>query len=807
VLEEPVPAPNIEVIKDFLARVLQTDIHLVAIVPDGGVEARWFGDDAPSAASWAAERNGAGKNLYWTVNCTTVGLHAKPCKRDIEAARFLHLDIDPPFDLNEVLEKLQTCGFPPSFIIHSGNGVQAFWQLAERSSDQGLIEDLNERLAREFNADRCHNIDRLMRLPGSVNYPNKKKKMEGRRPRLALPLMEDAASIWSVEDLQISVPSESPLRAAGASPTSEAVRLLTPDDLRLDQNSPLRMLIEQPPGPDRSADELRLVSIMRRAGFSQNEAAGVLMNDANAVGEHCRTQKDPARAIRRIIEKVYTDRPLIRIREGELHANATEAEAALLIANAPIYRRGEQLFIPVVDQLPAAKGRTTNVARLKQVDREMMRDYLSRSADWVKWDGRSQKDVPKDPPLPVCATILSRDGEWKLPALAGVITTPTLRPNGSILSAAGYDYETRLLLQNPPILPAIPEAPSERDAKKCLQLLLELISGFPFVDEASRAVALSMLITPIVRGSMPVSPMHVATAPVAGSGKSYLVDLASALATGERAPVLAAGRTEEETEKRLSSALLAAHPIVSIDNVNGELGGDMLCQMIERPLVSVRPLGSSKLVKIESHATVFATGNNIRLVEDMTRRAITCSLDPNMERPELRQFRSDPLDAVLADRGRYVAAALTIARAYIVAGCPRALPALASFEDWSRTVRSALVWLGQVDPVITMEVARTNDPSRSTLEAILVTWCHAFGAEGLLLSEVKARLENSFNDNLVDLRQALSDLSHGPSHGLVETLAIGKFLSKYQDRIVNGMKIVAQVDRHAKQKRWSVVRV
>ena len=62
--------------------------------------------------------------------------------------------------------------------------------------------------------------------------------------------------------------------------------------------------------------------------------------------------------------------------------------------------------------------------------------------------------------------------------------------------------------------------------------------------------------TPVVRGAMQVAPLHAYDAPEAGSGKSYLVDLASTIATGEIAPVLAAGRNEEETEKRLASELI-----------------------------------------------------------------------------------------------------------------------------------------------------------------------------------------------------------------------------------------------------------
>ena len=151
--------------------------------------------------------------------------------------------------------------------------------------------------------------------------------------------------------------------------------------------------------------------------------------------------------------------------------------------------------------------------------------------------------------------------------------------------------------------------------------------------------------------------------------------------------------------------------------------------MIERPIVEVRPLGVSRLVRIESRATLFATGNNIVLVGDVVRRVLLCSLDSELERPELRQFKGNPLETVLADRGRYVAAALTVVRAYLAAGCPDALPPLASFEDWSRLVRSALVWLGRADPVETMEAARAEDPELDDLRRVVAGWREAVGLD------------------------------------------------------------------------------
>ena len=326
--------------------------------------------------------------------------------------------------------------------------------------------------------------------------------------------------------------------------------------------------------------------------------------------------------------------PVIRIRAGELHEQATKAEAALITAKVPFFVRAGEIVRPIVDEVDAAGDHKTKTARLVAVSADALIDYLSRTARWKRHDGRIKGGgawVAADPPKAVAATLLARDGEWTFPRLVGVITTPTLRPDGSILDEPGYDEETRLVLLQPPSLPPLPKRPSRSDAQAALSLLSGLLEDFPFADEASRSVALSALITLVVRGALPVAPMHVISAPSAGCGKSYLVDLASAIGTGQRCPLIAAGRDEGETDKRLGAALMAGYPMLSIDNLNGALGGDALCQAVERPVVLIRVLGYSQLKRIESRATLFATGNNLTPTGDVVRRVLLCRLDANHE--------------------------------------------------------------------------------------------------------------------------------------------------------------------------------
>ena len=162
--------------------------------------------------------------------------------------------------------------------------------------------------------------------------------------------------------------------------------------------------------------------------------------------------------------------------------------------------------------------------------------------------------------------------------------------------------------------------------------------------------------------------------------------------------------------------MLEGARLISIDNCELSLGGALLCQTATQHFIKVRVLGFSKSVLIVNTALLFATGNNLKLYGDMLRRGLICRLDAGEERPELRTFeQEDPERALKRERGRYAVAALTVLRAYIIAGRPIRRQPLGGFEGWSDLVRNALLWLGEEDPVETVESARAEDPERQRL--------------------------------------------------------------------------------------------
>ena len=503
------------------------------------------------------------------------------------------------------------------------------------------------------------------------------------------------------------------------------------------------------------------------------------------------------------------DKPVIKIVAGDFARIATEGEKALLASSFPLFQRANELVRPIVNEIDAARGLRTKSAQLVRVESIFLRDLLSRVAKWSKWDSRAKKWVAANPPSEVAATILARAGEWSFPAITGIITTPTMRPDGTILSKEGYDETTRLLLVAPPKMPPLAESPSKDDALKALALLKGLLVEFPFGGDVDRAVALSAMITPVVRGAFAVAPMHSTKAPVAGSGKSYLFDVVAAICTGQRMPVMAAGASEEELEKRLGAALLTGQPLICIDNVNGELKGDALCQAIERSLVEIRILGKSERVRIEARGTsLFSTGNNVTIVGDLCRRVITAVLDALMEAPETREFKTNPFEMVLANRGAYIAAALTICRAYVLAGKPGRATRLASFEGWSDIVRSALIWLGEADVVASIAVAQSNDPERTELSELLSAWIEAFGIgyrnRCTLAEVIKAASEqDTLKPALARLNSTIQNIA-GRGRDPADARRLSRWLRDRKGRFVGHLRFTNDFDQKGMQTHWWV---
>jgi len=323
---------------------------------------------------------------------------------------------------------------------------------------------------------------------------------------------------------------------------------------------------------------------------------------------------------------------------------------------------------------------------------------------------------------------------------------------------------------------------------EALRYLETLIRAFPFVSKVDHSVALSAFLTALDRRAMMTAPLHAFTAPAPRTGKSLLVDIASLLATGQLAPVIAQGSKEEELDKRLDTALIAADPIISIDNCDRELVSNHLSQMLTQQRLVIRMLGHSKQVEVMVNAAFYATGNNLTIANDLTERTVLCLLDAGCERPGARHFDFDVIEDVHREREQLVVAALTVLRAWHVAGEPQPADPMGGFEDWSRRVRGALIWLGRDDPCGSLIAVHARDPYHLEFEAVVKHW------ETHLSAGIRREwtVQQIINAGLIDneLHTALMAVAANKSGPMVNNERLGRWLRKNEGKIVGKLKLV-----------------
>jgi putative DNA primase/helicase len=181
--------------------------------------------------------------------------------------------------------------------------------------------------------------------------------------------------------------------------------------------------------------------------------------------------------------------------------------------------------------------------------------------------------VAAEPALREARYYLERVGNWGLPVLDGVVETPTLRADGTVLANPGYDRASRLLLSTGGVaFPPMLDQPSEADARAALGRLIRPLRGFPFLPDevpaewtpgltggmnpsSSRSVALSAILTGVIRRTLAAAPMHAFDAAEMGTGKSSLAEIISLLATGQSLVPVSQGKDPVEDEKKLFAAL------------------------------------------------------------------------------------------------------------------------------------------------------------------------------------------------------------------------------------------------------------
>lgn len=422
--------------------------------------------------------------------------------------------------------------------------------------------------------------------------------------------------------------------------------------------------------------------------------------------------------------------------------------------------------------------------------------HLLRIADWIRVSEQGEADAV--PPKDVSNDMLAFPEE-RLPELEAVVSTPIFDQRGTLVATPGYHASARLWFHERPDfrLPApVPEKPSEAETYAARQLLTEdLLQGFPFVKRSDLAHALAAVILPFARRLVSgCTPLHLLEAPSPGSGKGLLADAVAMVATGASCRTATITDNEEETKKEITSLLSTAPQVVLLDNVRDGLDSAQLAAAVTADPWLDRPFGQNvRMVELPNKAIWLVTANNPSLSLEMARRCIRVRIDAKTDRPWERPkstFKHPKLrEWVLENRPRLVHAALTLVRAWLVAGRPSGARTLGSFESWASVIGGILdvaLVPGFLDDC--EQLYEAADLDGADWRAFCAAWWERFQnlpvkpAELLKLALAKGLLNGVLGDK--------SERSQG--------IRLGKALQRMRDRQFADWRITAEGDTHAK---------
>lgn len=418
--------------------------------------------------------------------------------------------------------------------------------------------------------------------------------------------------------------------------------------------------------------------------------------------------------------------PTLRADEGDLARAVDRAWSVLLASNrTPWLFRAGGLPSWVV---PDDEGRPM-VALLTD---ERLRHVLARLATWRRMDSRGDI-VPAHPPMSQVKSLLATP-DPALPVLAGIVTTPVFGRGGVLLTEPGYHADARLLYQPVPgfEVPQIPEQPTAGEIAAARALIVDdLLGEFPFTSPAERAHAVALLLLGFLRAMIDgPTPLHLIEKPTPGTGATLMVDAIATILTGSGAGVMTEGTDEEEWRKRITAKLRQIPTLVLIDNLKRQLDASALAAALTAPFWEDRVLGVSEITRLPIRCLWVATGNNPTFSNEIARRLVRIRLDAGVASPGLRTgFRHPDLMVwVRANRGRLVAACLTLGRAWIAAGRPSGKRTIGSYESWAQIMGGVLEvagiegFLGNLD-----EMMEASDSEGGAWRSFVSTWWDRFG--------------------------------------------------------------------------------
>jgi hypothetical protein len=472
---------------------------------------------------------------------------------------------------------------------------------------------------------------------------------------------------------------------------------------------------------------------------------------------------------------VAMNKPAIRIVQGDLHRVVDAAERELAQRNRHFQYGG--LIVSI------ATDANTGDPSIVPTNKQALTRELSVTASWERYDRRSNDWMRCDPPARHISILYDSQSFRYLPSLAGLARQPYFRESdGELVTESGYDKKSKMFGVFDPRQFEIPE-PTQEAAQEALGFLKDLLLEFRFVSNADKSAALSAIITAVVRPTLPQAPAFHVKAPASGSGKTYMCELIGAFAGPGGNAKVSYPKTSEEATKVLLSLLLTSPAVIEFDDMDGDWAPHgTINRVLTSEHITDRILGVSKMATVSTRTLFLGSGNNVGPVRDLLRRVLTINIDPRCATPATITYKGSPVSGVHQQRGRYVAAVLTIIRAWRKAGSPRAdVDSIATYGGaWAEYCRHPLIWLGLPDPATTLLEQVKHDPDADSLGNLMVEWKRVFGSSPTTVRKAVTARDDDFLDALREFPVE--------EKGFINRSKLGWILKKNANRIVGGLE-------------------
>ena len=471
-----------------------------------------------------------------------------------------------------------------------------------------------------------------------------------------------------------------------------------------------------------------------------------------------------------------------RSRDGRTRINVGNKERAgrqlrMMIGTGELsglfHREGEVVFCPRIGErgyVPAAEGDDDGPAQVRIMQPVELKTLIEityacgqgrnrtvtvQGADGEETTVERQRWEPKLFPAEAATHVhtaaRSRSGTPNLRRLNGVTHTPIMRADGSILNTPGYDTGTGMLYlpERGLTVPDLPSPFGREDVGAAVGFLNTIVSEFPFIGEHHRANWFGALFTPLMRVMLPPPyPAFVIDAPSPGAGKSYLAGIIRTVHGG----VIRAGWPSDDAEfgkVALSTLIGTTAPVVTFDNVRGKIRSPKFEALLTSPIFTDRLLGVSRDANAANDRLWTITANNAEIGGDLARRCYWITIDPQMPRPHERTgFALDLRTWPSANRGRIIAAMLTIIRGWVLAGMPKAdMKRSDDFATWDAAMEGLLNWAGFTGQFGKPDETRQESDDDQEWLVFLTAVHSVFGVREFKIRDLVSRLKDSDGDN------------------------------------------------------------